>query len=1086
MAYDHPLEPENNGLDASTKLAPPSRNPKGGLAPNRYRREGFTAAPPAGRVLDSKVYSKTPFTDLTLYFPTLTSPVAGYDGAFNAGALITNPFGVICILLPYLDQTEFDFISLRVNDTQVDFHTVTEDEAAKEQPIVLFINSARFIDQANNTVQAFVTRLGGGDASTKLFNMFVDRQPPVGDDPIYSTTYNDNMAALKFTDPQIEAFGVITQEQATLGVEMEIANYPLDRNRPNVHWRKEGDVIVVSIGGTLISHSVTAFEAAGDDPIRFTAYYGTWEKLIDGVHIAEWDVRDKVGNISPGFSAPRLIQLDRGTGESLLPGVFVVESEFDVVRDMDVIDTRTLTDDATVELPIRSLGYQVGDTVIVTVRGLSADGTATVTTIEHPVTSITPIRVYLPLDLDFLLALSGGRILITYKRVRTGAPDRSSQGVLYAIDGDPVEDGLAAPLVQDLIDGALPADTNPVRIVVPRYLGQNGNDRVDLTVTGLTADGRPVFATYTDMAGIGDVLFELENAFFAELDGGYFVAFYEVNGSAQRPPSKSVTVPVGDAQAVLPAPWTLQAGPPDFTFDPAVSLANLNVRIDPHPVIVEGSEVRLIAIGSKPGGSFTSEWFKVDINWEDSVIPLTIARLIVLANLNDTMRLYYEVKPASPGASSLFSRDLIINVGMALKLPIPPLVLEATSVSPTEAELNPLHVLPPSPIIVTIRVRYDGMLASDDVTVHIVGMPGLGEPVIPSKPGVPDAGENYITFTSLSNFVAAYLGGFCEIYYTVKRGGNTVQSKELTLRVTALPSNALDLVSVPEASASNVISVNATNNVQIQRWPFFKSGQAVFIELVHTTGDRTLRDGKVVSTTEFSAGRTLDLIPGDYLKPLPNNSTLTINAKVSLDGSNLESTAVSLGSRTYTLSSVPALTIPDDTRVVNLGGWLLLGFGNNERVYLPSTRTASGGKTPYTYRTNSAAVYVDTRTGEISINSSGTATITVTDSSTPAQTASYQVQVNGAYSICRYIGQAPWINANATGPLPYLSTFRSLRTRFGSNWPRRTNAWAKEEAPDQQFPGVAYHYVNVWSGDGLIGQGSWSGANNHYDVLIIS
>jgi hypothetical protein len=1090
MTYDQNPEPSNDDESSVPALTASSRNVarnqlvkvrsqvSGGLPPNLYRREGFTSPPPAGAILNDKAFINTPFSVLPLYLPTLWNPVPGHDGGLNAAALIVNQFGVICIVNAYLDQKEHDFISLRVNGTQVTFHIVTDDEASKGKAIVLFINSSRFFDQANNTIQAFVTPEGGDPVPSKLFNIFVDRQLPVSPFPTFNKPYNENMAVLKFTDPLIEAFGLVTLAQMQLGTEVEIANYPLDRSLPQVHWRKEHDVITVSIGGATASHTVTAFEAASNDPIKFTLYFGFWSQVPDGVRLAEWNVLDKVGNPSPGASPPRLIQVDSGAStEPLLKALLASESDYDPVRDLDFIDTRHLVVDTPLELLIRNQGYLLDDTVIITVRGLAADGTSSEKIIDYTVNSITPIRVYIPLDLDFLLLLSGGLILITYKRVRPGVADRPSEGVLYAIDGEPVEDGLKAPIVLDLNEGALPADTNPVRIVVPRYFGQLPNDRVDLIVTGLTADGRPVYATFTDMAGTGDLTFLLDNPFFAALNGGYFVAYYEINGAAQRPASKSVTVPVGDAQAVLPPPWTLQATPPDHTFDPAISLANLNVRVDPHPVIVEGAQIRLFAIGTQPGGSFTSNWFNVDDNWEGSVVPFTVPRLIVLANLNSTMRLYYEVIPA-PGAANLFSRDLVINVGMALRLPTPPKVLEATVISPTEAEMNPLHVRPPSPTIVTIQVPATDLLPTDDVTVHIVGMPGLGEPVIPSKPGVPDAGVDYISFPILSDFVAAYLGSFCQVFFTVMRNGNPVPSAILTLRVTALPSSTLDIVSVPEANGTS-INVNTANNVKIDPWPFFKAGQPVFIELEHTAGDLTLRDGLVVTPSEFTAGRTLDLIPGDYLKTKPNGSSLTVRAKVVLNGTGLESGAIALTPRTYTLSSVPPLTIPGDTRFVNLGGWLLKNFGITELAYGLTTRTASGGKGPYRYSSNSSAVIVEASSGRVTPNGTGTATITVTDSSQPPQSATYQIQVSGSYSTLTYIGILPWANANASGRLPTISEFSSLYWRFSSAFPLSGYYWTVHPTAGQ--PNV-YHIVEVVSGSGLSWD-AWSSGNNQSVVI---
>ncbi|NWD26741.1 hypothetical protein HX864_25965, partial [Pseudomonas yamanorum] len=83
-----------------------------------------------------------------------------------------------------------------------------------------------------------------------------------------------------------------------------------------------------------------------------------------------------------------------------------------------------------------------------------------------------------------------------------------------------------------------------------------------------------------------------------------------------------------------------------------------------------------------------------------------------------------------------------------------------------------LHVLPPRPEVVTIRVRYAPMLPTDDIKVHIIGKPGVGTPDIPAKPGIPNPGSDFVDFTVSSAFVAAYLseGESCQVYFDVIRG----------------------------------------------------------------------------------------------------------------------------------------------------------------------------------------------------------------------------------------------------------------------------------------------------------------------------
>ena len=873
MTFDQDTDAisDDNTLPA---LIAPSHHRPGGLMPNELFPDDATSG-------------IRPFSDLVVLFPTETKPVSGHDAAFNAAALTVNTNGVICLLPGYLNKAEHDFIWIEINGVRGPIHTVTQEEIDLDQLTLLFMDAGRFIDQANNTVQVFVEHLSGTTDSTRQFNYLADREPPVGRDPIVSTPYNDNMSPVRFTNPQIEDFRVITDADISAGVKIQIGNYPLDRAEPQVHHRKEDDVIHLSIGGVIIKHTVTSFEASGNNPITITAYFGTWNQLPNGAHLVEWFVVDKAGNKSPGFSPSRMIELRVGSGvEPLLSPVHVTESDYDPDSEQDFINVPDLDGDATIELPIRGQGYSVNDKVILTVSGLSADGVRTEITLEYDVQSINVIRALIPLPLSFLRPLAGGRIMITYKRVRPGTPDRHSEGALYNIFGDPVSQRLPPPEVQDLVNGALPEDTNPVRIVVPHYFGQNPNDRVDLIVLGHSANGTSTYAEYTEMAGNGDVEFLLDNAFFTALSGGYFEAHYLINRGNPRPASEKASVPVGDALEDLPAPTTLQAVAPDFTFNPLIHKANLNVRVRPHPAIVAGTELRLIFVGSAPGGSFTSPWFAVDINWEDAEIPFTVPRNIVLNNDDGTARLYYELKPIS--GPNRFSLDLLIKIGTPRTLLLPQ-VVPTTFISDTRVELNPTHVIAPQPQTIEIRVISDKLPRDADIKVNIKGKSGIGNPNIPAKPAVPEAGENYTRFELSSDFVAAYLDGEFTVSYQLIESSGTTISGDLTVEVLALPSSLLDLVTIPEASGGT-INTAVANNVRIDKWPFFRAGQPVWIQLLSTT-NRDLRLAVGVTSAEFNAGRTLDLIPASYLSGLENNSEVAVKAWVSLDGSNSLETA---------------------------------------------------------------------------------------------------------------------------------------------------------------------------------------------------
>jgi len=58
-------------------------------------------------------HAPVPFSELPLYIPGMTTPVVGFDGGINLAALDNHrDEGLLCILLPYLDMTQLDFIEL--------------------------------------------------------------------------------------------------------------------------------------------------------------------------------------------------------------------------------------------------------------------------------------------------------------------------------------------------------------------------------------------------------------------------------------------------------------------------------------------------------------------------------------------------------------------------------------------------------------------------------------------------------------------------------------------------------------------------------------------------------------------------------------------------------------------------------------------------------------------------------------------------------------------------------------------------------------------------------------------------------------
>lgn len=1027
-------------------------------------------------------FSTTPFADLPLYIPGITVPVVGFDGGINLAALEVHlGQGLLCALLPYVDMAELDFVELFCGDTLVPVavYPVTSDDVTNENIIPLYIPHSRLPDGPANPVFLRLTRLGGGTAETKHLNLKVDTVAPGGTNPVGSTLQNENLAPIKLPQNVID-FGV-TQEDANNGVPVTFDFYPVDRTESVASYRKPRDRIRLSIGGRIFEHRVTEGEASNQDPITVTLYAGFWAQVGSGSRVCEYQVIDEVGNASHGWSPAVVLNVELNDGSEPL----LIEPYIDEVPE-DILDYEELAgSDATIRVFIRTHGYAVGDIIRATVNGRAVDGTPIVTTYDSaPLTSITVVQISIPFPNADVRALVGGRLQLSYKRIRAGQPERGSRSIIVQVSGTPAETGLARPRIIEAVDGVLDPQLLFVNVEVLPYPGQAPFDLVTLILAGNYANGNAYYRELDEIGGTDSVLFMIPNGptgDFARLEGGSLRIYYRVtsaDGSETRL-SLDESLMIGSPVATLPEPRVLQALPPAYWFDTDASTGNASIRVLPNADIKEGDTVILRCEGNAPGGTAPPQDFPISLVWVGRELPFTLLRQYITPN--QTMRIYYtRVRDNAP---TRFSHEVNMRVGTRLEL-TPPRVLEATSTGDDTATLNPLNVLPPHSPVVTIRVTSNAFPPGADIKLFITGKPGVGMPDIPAKAAIPEPGENYTSFTVPNSFVAAYLGGECKVFYNLLQNGGTTKSEELTLTVEALPEQVLDLVSVPESSG-DVIDANTPANVRIDKWAFFAAGQAVFIELVHTDGDRTVRDGKIVSATEFSAGHTLDVIPSDYLEALPDGSTLTINAKVSVDGTGIDGTALNLRPRTYTLSVVPKLTIPEDTRVVNLGGWLLRGFGTNELAYLPSTRPATGGQPPYIYRSSNSAVVSIYHGGErINIEGPGTATITVTDSSTPPQAASYQVEVTGSYRTCWYSRRAPYFDASNGGRLPSLSDCLSLRSRFGNNFPTTWYSWRIEKVPGN--PTVAAHMVVLATGGGLTPPYTdWGAVENYYDVLYI-
>ncbi|MGZ0718147.1 YncE family protein [Pseudomonas palleroniana] len=817
--------------------------------------------------------AQPPVSQLAPYIPGLKTPVAGFSGGVYLQLLESHGSeGLICVMRPYAGQREGDFLALFCSDPQTpaDFHTVTEQEAREERPIALHISRARLPEGTVGPIFIRVTHLDQRVEETQRLTVKVDTVPPTGSDAI-SGPSSEN-AQLPRPQPTLT---LVDSAAAGRGVGVRIPFYPVDTSLPDATHRAVRDRIRLIIGNQVIEHSVTESEANNRNPITIIVYYATWLLIGSGRHACTYEVIDEVGNFAPGRSPMQLIEVRLDPNERLLEAAQIVEAP------SGTLDADKLTGDATLRVAIAGKGWASGDGIRLTIRGRTQDGVDVEQTYNASIPSPTVPFADFPWPNADLRALIGALIQLSYERVRAGQVNLPSENTFVQVIGTPADTGLAVPQLPAASGGVLHPLTDPVTVHITSYTGQKPNDRVTLVLEGTYANGHRFYQEHAQVAGLGDISFDLPNGVdgdIRQLDGGRLMLYYYINLAGQRPPSAILTLDIGEPQDALPAPTVQQAPEPDFTFDPEASKGNANVTVPGHATFIAGATVTLYVEGSALGGSAPPAVFPITQPWVGRDLPFVVARVFIVANLNGSARLYYRVD--SPNQRTRYSQARVIKVGSGLQLLVPR-ILESTFTGDTTATLNPVHVLPPAPPVCTLRVRYSPMLAGDDIQPILEGTPGPGTPALNPLPGNP--AEGYVDFPVSNLVIAANLGKTATLSYTVTRAGATTLSQASTLTVDPLPSQLLDLVSVPQSTG--IINVNSAYTVLVREWPFMRPGQAVWID-INGPGPAglKLRDGTPLTTQEYAARRIELPLPNDYLRMQPNLSNLSVEVRVSLNG----------------------------------------------------------------------------------------------------------------------------------------------------------------------------------------------------------
>lgn len=835
---------------------------------------------------EPEFFPPIPFADLPLYIPNMTVPVIGFDGGINKAALnIQRDKGLRCILRPYLDMAEDDFVELFcVNvKTHVDKHTVTAYEVENGLQIPLYIPFLRLPEGTVEPVFFRVTRASGGTNETKHYKLKVDTLEPGGRDPIASTPQNENLPKPLFDEKYI--LDGVTLPDLVQGVKVLIDNYPVSGSLPAGHRRATRDDIRLSIGGVIVEHSVTEGQAASDAPIEITIHDGTWREVGTGEHICEYEVVDEVGNYSLGWSPIQVISVDLNDSLPLLSKPYIEDDNGNDEVDLDELNGA----DTTIIVEVRDQGYLTGDKILVEAQGRTEDNVPITKSYEHEVVSVSR-NARIPLPFADLWPLNNGSLRLRYERLRDGSDPRRSRWAVISIIGTGSTKGLPPPSVLEAPDGNLAADVLVITVQIEPFVGQTDFAGVALKLVGTRANGSGYYhLTPERPAGNGRITFRLINGpdgAIADLEGGTLEISYIVTPEKPGPEreSQAIFLEIGDIVPSLRAPLIEEAPPPDFNFNPEIHRYGATIVVQKNAAFSLNSTVTLHFEGSVAGGSTKPQPFKITPNWLDKDLYFRVDQETIEKNLQYSAKIYYTLSKDLERTRR--SHTVVMKVGAPLNLPEPE-ILESTVTGPGKATMNPEHVLATD--FFTIRVRYLPMLDTHQINVYFEGTIGLGTPYIPSQLGNSTLG--YVDFKVNNTAIAANLLGTCTVRYEVVNADTITPSKNLTLEIQRLPASLLDVVSIREAIAG-VIDANQENSVITLEYPFMRPKQAYYISL---EGDSNRLLSGNVTPEEFSAKKIIKKIPTDYLASLPNGSHITVKMRVSLNSMGDMESATPLG-----------------------------------------------------------------------------------------------------------------------------------------------------------------------------------------------
>ncbi|WP_342309812.1 hypothetical protein WLF14_14940 [Pseudomonas fluorescens] len=409
----------------------------------------------------------------------------------------------------------------------------------------------------------------------------------------------------------------------------------------------------------------------------------------------------------------------------------------------------------------------------------------------------------------------------------------------------------------------------------------------------------------------GDMLFTVYPAELQRFDGHLVEVFYAHTRPGGRPQeSLRLKILVGEIQRTLPAPIIEKVIGSQLNPDDIEGYAKV---FAPAGDTKRGDWVRMYW-----NGPLVRTNVPVQVAVDNSITEHHIDELYVDNNLNETVAVFYTLTRGDelPRYSQVTEVLISRNLGELLA----PTLLEAQITGPDTADLEPLRVQQGAQLV----VRYVGMRDDDWIKPYMEGEGDGGSPDIPAKPGNRVLQE--VVFDITRDAISANIRDrdtTVVFTYAVTRGDDTKRSAKLTVTVKPIPLSALPQVIINRVPHNGLLDLNTiTGNplAAVLKWPFMATGQRVWITL-NARGHEPLPvlTNYPILSSELN-GLTNKPVSRDWLQKIPPDDPISVEMKVTLDGSADVSRAVSFAPTTYKVKRVPTVDRTDFSNY-DWNGW---------------------------------------------------------------------------------------------------------------------------------------------------------------------